>query len=142
MRIPVCSLMRVQSEIIALTQAKLFERAGTELQRDSPNVGEALLDNPSHLGELGMLVPHVLRRVLGPQRHRSQRLAKLIVQLARDPEPLSFLSGKDAPGALAPLGLESFEHLVERLRERQHLSARAFEAGGALPGTQQIHLLA
>src|SRR5206468_7051454 len=97
-------------------------------------------DDLRHLGEFGMLGTLALRRVLGSQRHRGEGLTEFVVQLARDPESLRLLRGKYASRALAPLRLEPFEHLVERLCEGEYLAARALEVDRALPRAQQVDL--
>ena len=57
-------------------------------------------------------------QALDLEHHAGQRLADLVVELARDPLPLALLHEQRAARALAPLGLQAVEHLVERLRER------------------------
>ena len=55
---------------------------------------EALLDHLCQLGELAALRAALPSGVLGAQRDRRQRLADLVVQLARDPQSLCFLRGQ------------------------------------------------
>ena len=59
------------------------------------------------------------REALDLQHHRRQRLADLVVQLARDAPALALLHQQRLARALAPLGLEAVEHLVERPRQRR-----------------------
>ena len=56
------------------------------------------------------------------EHHAGERLADLVVQLARDPPPLGLLHQQRQPRALAALGLEPVEHLVERCRQRADVS--------------------
>ena len=60
------------------------------------------------------------------QQHAGQRLAELVVQLARHPPALVLLGANGAAGALAALVLQAVEHVVERLGQLLHLvGARA-----------------
>jgi hypothetical protein len=62
---------------------------------------------------------------LAAQHQPCQRLADLVVQLARDPAPLGLLRGQGAQPALAALTLEPVEHLVERPGQGHHLLVAA-----------------
>jgi len=55
------------------------------------------------------------------------------VQAARDPQPLRLLCPQGAPAALAPLDLESLEHLVERPHELGGLHPAAHDQALARP---------
>ena len=102
-------------------QPEVFERLGPELPGDSADVLGALAGRLAQLVELG---PEVIRDPRGEafdlEHHAGQRLADLVVELARDPASLTLLDEQRAPCAVAPLELEPVEHLVERLRERRH----------------------
>ena len=67
---------------------------------------------------LAQLVRDAERQPLDLQHHAGERLADLVVQLARDAPPLGLLDQQRPPGALAALGLQPVEHVVERARER------------------------
>ena len=68
-------------------------------------------------------VPQLVRDLRGQpfdlQHGAGQRLADLVVQLAGDPAALALQHAQRLARALAPLGLQPIEHLVERLRERR-----------------------
>ena len=70
------------------------------------------------LAQLVELVAQLLgdrrREALDLQHHAGERLADLVVQLARDPPALVLLDEQRLTRALAPLGLEPVEHVVER----------------------------
>ena len=135
---PLCSATREQRADQRVDETQLVKRLRPKLARDASDVLEALLDYLGQLGELATLGVLLLCSVLSAKRDRCQRLAELVVQLTGDPEALLLLRGEDPPGALAPLVLEPFEHLVERPCQRQHLAARAFESDRALTGAQEI----
>ena len=59
-----------------------------------------------------------MRPALDLEHHPGKCLANLVVELARDPLPLALLHEQRPAGALASLGLEAVEHLVEGLCER------------------------
>lgn len=134
---PLCSATREHSAISALTRPS--SSIGSQLPRDAADILEAVLNELGQLGELWRLLAGPPGGVLGSQDDRGQRLADLIiVQLPRNPETLLLLRSQHAPGAFAPLVLESLEHLVERLSERQHLAARTLEPHCPLARTQKI----
>ena len=56
-----------------------------------------------------------------------QRLADLVVQLARHPPALLLLGVERAPRAVAPLALEPVEHVVERHAQLGHLGHGTIE---------------
>ena len=58
-------------------------------------------------------------RVLELEHHAGEHLADLVVQLARDPPALLLLRRDGDAAALAPLGLEPLEHVVEGGRQRR-----------------------
>ena len=76
------------------------------------------------------------------QHGAGQRLADLVVQLAGDPAALALQHAQRLTRALASLGLQPIEHLVERLRQRRDIRlavdrhplarARADRAGASL----------
>ena len=59
-------------------------------------------------------VGHVAGDAAELQHDAGQRLADAVVELLRDPQPLALLRRERAADAVAPLGLEALEHLVER----------------------------
>ena len=65
-----------------------------------------------------------------------ERLADLVVQLARDPLTLALLDHQGPAGALALLGLQPVEHLVEGVGERCDL--RASLDVDAVAGRQRV----
>ena len=60
-------------------------------------------------------------QALDLQHHTRERLADLVVQFASDPLSLSLLDHQRAARAVASLGLQAIEHVVERLRQRGHV---------------------
>ena len=120
-------------------QAELVKRPGSQLQRDPTNVREGLLDDLGQLGELGVLAA-------GPLRSCSARSATAVSVW-----PISSWSSRAirrrssswaarrAPRALAPLGLQAIEHLVERLRQRDRLATGASELRSTAPRGHRIH---
>ena len=70
-------------------------------------------------------LPQVVRDPRGQpfdlQHGAGQRLADLVVQLAGDPAALALEHAQRLTRALAPLGLQPIEHLVERLRQRRDI---------------------
>ena len=95
-------------------QAEVLEHLRPQLARDPPH----LVERAAH--RLARLVERVamLRRGVGDrvqlQQHPGQDLADLVVQVARDPDPLGLLGGEHTPAALLPFALEAVEHPVER----------------------------
>ena len=77
-----------------------------------------------------------LRERVELEQHAGQHLADLVVEAARDAQPLGLLRGEGAAAALAPLGLEPVEHLVERVDDLDDLDAALL--GQALPGPEQV----
>ena len=67
------------------------------------------------------------------QHHAGQRLADLVVQLARHPPALLLLGVERAARAVAALALEPVEHVVERVAELGDLGHLALELD-PLPG--------
>ena len=57
---------------------------------------------------------HVARGAAELQDDAGQRLPDAVVELLRDAQPLALLRGERAGDAVAALGLEALEHLVER----------------------------
>ena len=115
----------------------MLEQVGPELLRDPPDL---LQRTPDRL--LGLLHPPApLRRIRAGQRlelkqHAREHLPDLVVEPARDAPALRLLGRERAAAALAPLGLEAVEHLVERVHELANLGPAAL--GQALPGTEQV----
>ncbi len=58
------------------------------------------------------------------QHDAGECLADLVVQLARDPLALALLNEQRPASAVAPLGLQPVEHLVEGLRQARRSPAR------------------
>ena len=101
-------------------QAEILERFGTQLPRDAANVLGAAAGGFAQLVEL---VPQVVRDPRGQpfdlQHGAGERLADLVVQLAGDPAALALQHAQRLTRAVATLGLQPIEHLVERLRQRR-----------------------
>ena len=61
------------------------------------------------------------------EEHACQHLADLVVKPARDPQPLGLLCAQRTLAALAALGLESLQHLVERSHQLFDFDAAALD---------------
>ena len=72
-----------------------------------------------------------MRGTPGLDRHRRQRLADLVVQLACHSEPLGLLRGERGAGRLAASVFQPVEHGVERVRHGLALHAAEVDIGQA-----------
>ena len=70
------------------------------------------------------------------EQHTGEHLSDLVVETARDPQPLGLLRTQRPLAALPPLGLEPVEHLVERAYELCDLDAATLDE--SLPGPEEI----
>ena len=80
---------------------------------------------------------HVAGHAAELQHDAGERLADAVVELLRDAQPLALLGGQRAADAVAPLGLEAVEHVVERggeLRGLRVAAARPRAGGPARAG--------
>ena len=120
----------------ALPQPEIVERLGAQPARDLAHLLEALAHR---LARLLDLAAHrrlrVERRPLELQDDRGQRLADLVVQLARDPRALTLLRRQRPPRAVAPLALQPLDHLVERPGQLRHLGVRRLQLARAPPAS-------
>lgn len=117
-------------------QAQVVQRVRSQAVRDRTH----LLERPAHrFARLAQAC-----RIAGPtgggvelEHHRRERLAHLVVQLARHPASLP-LGGRERPArAVAPLALEATHHDVERRCELADLRVGAID-GDPPAGTQEI----
>ena len=118
-------------------QAEVLEQLRPQLLRDPPHLLERL---PHRLLRLGDAAAAALRigvvERVELEQHAGQHLADLVVQPARDAQPLRLLRCERAAAAVAALALESVEHLVEGVDHLDRLHAALF--GQALPGPEQV----
>ena len=133
--IPLCVVNCRESSVSALTSPRCSSISRPQLLRDPPHLLERLAHGLLRLGELAPLLG------AGPRARRAgadagQHLADLVVEAARDPQPLRLLRRERPPAALAPLDLEPLEHLVERAHELRDLGAAPL--GNPLARSQQI----
>ena len=99
-------------------QAELLQRVGAQPARDPPHLLGAVTRGLAQLLELvAQLLGDARGEPFDLQHHAGQRLADLVVQLARDPPALGLLDRQRLARAVTALGLEPVEHVVERLRE-------------------------
>ena len=121
-------------------QAQVVERLRPQALRDLPY----RLERPAQiLASRGHLVPSHpgarTCRLLELEHDRSQSLADLVVQLARDPQALPLLRGQRSTGALPPLRLEPANHVVDGVGHLGHLWIGATDVR-PLARSQRIHL--
>ena len=106
-------------------EAEVVERLGTQLAGDPAHLVQALPDGVRHAAQgLRRQRRVAVRRPLGLDRHRGQRLPDLVVELPRDPQPLALLCGECRARGFAPGALEPVEHGVERFRQGLALRQR------------------
>ena len=71
-------------------------------------------------------------------RQRRQGLPDLVVHLARDAQALLLLRGERPARAVAPLGLQPVQHLVERTGQRDQLGRVRVDRGDPAPGATGV----
>src|SRR5688572_25829930 len=95
-------------------EAQILERLGPQPARDAADLLRAVTCGLAQLVELiAELVGDRGGQTLDLKHHAGQRLADLVVELARDPTPLALLHEQRATCTVAPLELQPVEHLVE-----------------------------
>ena len=103
-------------------EPQVVERLRTQLAGDVTDVVEALTRRVLRFHDIGLeFGGSPVREPLEQQHDSGERLADLVVELARDSLPFRLLRRKSAPAALAPLALEPVEHLVEDPDELAYL---------------------
>ena len=116
-------------------EAEVLEHLRPQLLRDPAHLLERLPDRLLRLVDVAACSASRLGERVELEQHAGQHLADLVVQAARDPQPLGLLRRERAPAALAPLALEPVEHLVERRararRPRPPPSAQALARAAA-----------
>ena len=102
-------------------QPQLLQRVRAQPARDPAHLLGAV---PGRLAQLVELAAQLVGDARGEpfdlQDDAGQGLADFVVQLARDPPALGLLNHQRLSRALATLGLQPVEHVVERLRQRDH----------------------
>ena len=118
-------------------QPEILERFGAQPACDPAHLLGAMA---SGLAKLVELVSELVRDLAGQsfdlEHDAGERLADLVVQLARDPLALALLDEQRPARAVAPLGLQPVEHLVEGLRQRD--DRRPAVDAHALAGGERI----
>ena len=111
-------------------EAEVVESLGAQLARDAAHLVQALPDRVRYAAE-GLRCQRrvAIRCSLGLDRHGSERLPDLVVELLRDTQPLGLLRSERRAGGVAPGALQPVEHGVERIRE-----GSTFRAGRISPG--------
>ena len=101
-------------------QAEVLERFGSQLPGDPADVLGAAAGGLAQLVELlAQLVRDARGEPFDLEHDTGERLADLVVELAGDPAALSLEHSQRLTRAVAALGLQPIEHVVERLRERR-----------------------
>ena len=119
MRMCACSAVRVARAARALCRPRSSSASGRSrraILRTSSVPSRAVSRSSSSCSRSSSGIAR--RETLDLEHHSGERLADLIVQLARDTPPLALLHHQCTVRAVTPLGLEPLEHLVERRRQR------------------------
>ena len=120
-------------------QPQLLQCVRAEPARDPAHLLGAV---PGRLAQLVELAAKLVGDAGGEpfdlQDHAGEGLADFVVQLARDPPALGLLNQQRLSRTLATLGLQPVEHVVERLRQRDHDGTAADL--GAPPWRQRVML--
>ena len=107
-------------------QPEVVERLRPQPARDPAHLLEAAACGLLRLDHAGTgQVVDVARHAAELQHDARQALPDAVVELLRDPQPLALLRGERAADAVAALGLEPLEHLVEGRRELGRLGVPA-----------------
>ena len=107
-------------------QPEVVERLGPQLAGDAAHLLEAAA---GRLLRLEHVIPRAVRHVPGDaaelQHDAGQRLTHAVMELLCDPQALALLRRERAADAVAPLGLEPLEHVVEGRAELRGLRVAA-----------------
>ena len=118
-------------------QPEVLKCLGAERANDAPDVLGSAARGLAQLVELlAKLVGDPRGEALDLEHDARERLADLVVQLARHPLPLALLDHEGPSGALALLRFQPVEHLVEGVGECRDLGA-ALDVD-ALAGRQRV----
>ena len=105
-------------------QPEVFECLGAQPSHDPADVlGAAARGLPQLVELVAQLLGDLRRQPFDLQHDAGQGLADLVVELAGDAPALTLLDHQRPPDALAPLGLQPVEHLVEGIGEGCDLRA-------------------
>ena len=118
-------------------QSEVLEQFRPQLLRDPPHLLERATDGSLRLVD----APAPTCAVGGAERveleqHAGQHLPDLVVEVARDPHSLRLLGRQRAAAALATLGFQAIEHLIERGDHLGHLGAALLDQ--SVSGLEQV----
>jgi hypothetical protein len=113
-------------------ETEVIECVGAQPTRDLADLLGPVTGGLAKLVELlAQLVGDLGRQPFDLEDQPRQRLPDLVVELPRDPAAFGFLKHQRAARAVASLGLEPLEHLVERASERGHVGISVDLRAGA-----------
>ena len=135
--IPLCSANVRDSSVSALTRPRCSSSSGRSscaILRTSSSAWRiaSLASSTRRPTAVGIR----LRERVELEQDAGQHLADLVVEAAGDPQPLGFLRRERAAAALATLGLEPVEHLVEGADDFHDLDSAPL--GQSLPRLEQV----